>query len=119
MLKPQLASIAGNLLMRTDSYKASHWLQYPPNTQTVFSYVEARGGAFGHSLFFGLQAYLAEYLTKAVTEDEVTQAAAFFRTSRMACCASCHGPMLGSTMILSFGSRYFSTKAVTPISLSF
>ena len=79
MLKPQLAALAGNLLLRTDSYKASHWLQYPPGTRRVFSYVEARGGLFTHSLFFGLQAYLAEYLSRPVISADVDQAAAFFR----------------------------------------
>jgi nicotinamide phosphoribosyltransferase len=79
MLKAQLDSIAGNLLLRTDSYKASHWLQYPPNTSRVFSYIESRGGLFTHSLFFGLQAYLAEYLSKPVTNADVDQAEAFFK----------------------------------------
>ncbi|HEY4370670.1 MAG TPA: nicotinate phosphoribosyltransferase [Burkholderiales bacterium] len=80
MLKPQLAALAGNLLLRTDSYKASHWLQYPPGTQRVFSYIEARGGLFTHGLFFGLQAYLAEYLSQPVTAAQVDQATAFFKT---------------------------------------
>ena len=31
-----------NLILNTDSYKASHWLQYPPNTEYVSFYVEAR-----------------------------------------------------------------------------
>ncbi|WP_323373096.1 nicotinamide phosphoribosyltransferase domain-containing protein [Pasteurella multocida] len=25
-----------NLILNTDSYKASHWLQYPPNTEYIF-----------------------------------------------------------------------------------
>ena len=33
-----------NLLLDTDSYKASHWLQYPPGTDATFFYVESRGG---------------------------------------------------------------------------
>ena len=40
-LKPALGS---NLLLRTDSYKASHWLQYPPGAEHAFSYIESRGG---------------------------------------------------------------------------
>ena len=32
-----------NPLLNTDSYKLSHYLQYPPGTVDVFSYVEARG----------------------------------------------------------------------------
>ena len=67
-----------NLLLRTDSYKASHWLQYPPGTQRVFSYVESRGGAFTHAVFFGLQAWLREYLSAPVTRDDVDEAAAVF-----------------------------------------
>lgn len=70
------SSLGNNLLLRTDSYKVSHWLQYPPGTQTVFSYIESRGGAFSHALFFGLQAYLREYLCSPVTVDDVDEAAA-------------------------------------------
>lgn len=70
------SSLGTNLLLRTDSYKVSHWLQYPPGTQTVFSYIESRGGAFSHSLFFGLQAYLREYLSTPVTVADVDEAAA-------------------------------------------
>lgn len=32
-----------NLILNTDSYKASHWLQYPPNTEYISYYIEARG----------------------------------------------------------------------------
>ena len=70
------SSLGSNLLLRTDSYKVSHWRQYPPGTQTVFSYIESRGGAFSHALFFGLQAYLREYLSTPVTVADVDEAAA-------------------------------------------
>ena len=33
-----------NIILNTDSYKPSHWFQYPPGTEKVFDYVEARGG---------------------------------------------------------------------------
>ncbi len=33
-----------NLILSTDSYKASHWLQYPPGTDHVYCYIESRGG---------------------------------------------------------------------------
>jgi nicotinamide phosphoribosyltransferase len=72
------SSFANNLLLRTDSYKASHWMQYPPGAQTVFSYVESRGGPFSHTVFFGLQAYLREYLSTPVTAADVDEAAAVF-----------------------------------------
>ena len=67
--------IARLLVLNTDSYKASHWLQYPPGTTTVFSYIEARGGTLPYTVFFGLQALLKEYLTKPVTADDVALAA--------------------------------------------
>ena len=49
-----------NLLLNTDSYKASHWLQYPPGTDATFFYVESRGGLHDRTVFFGLQAILKE-----------------------------------------------------------
>jgi len=32
-----------NLLLMTDSYKFTHWRQYPPGTERVYSYIESRG----------------------------------------------------------------------------
>jgi nicotinamide phosphoribosyltransferase len=70
-----LADIARLTVLNTDSYKVSHWLQYPPGTSHVFSYVESRGGAHERTLFFGLQYILKEYFTKTVTADDVALAA--------------------------------------------
>lgn len=67
-----------NMLLDTDSYKASHYLQYPPNTTKVFSYLESRGGRYTTTVFFGLQYILMEYLSKPITEEMVTEAATFF-----------------------------------------
>lgn len=44
-----------NLVLMTDSYKFTHWRQYPPGTQKVYSYIESRGGMFEDLVFFGLQ----------------------------------------------------------------
>ncbi len=63
-----------SLLTDVDSYKASHYLQYPTGTQYVSSYIEARGGDFDHMLFFGLQAYLKKYLSRAITLAEIDYA---------------------------------------------
>jgi nicotinamide phosphoribosyltransferase len=71
-------SLGRNPILRTDSYKASHWLQYPPGTTTVYSYVEARGGQFSHSVMFGLQAWLREYLAHPVTRENVEEATELF-----------------------------------------
>ena len=67
-----------NLILNTDSYKASHWLQYPPRTQATFFYVESRGGVYERTLFFGLQAILKEYLARPVTHAMVDEARDFF-----------------------------------------
>lgn len=67
-----------NLLLNTDSYKASHWLQYPPNTDAAFFYVESRGGLYDRTVFFGLQAILKEYLTKPITHADVDEARDIF-----------------------------------------
>ncbi len=56
----------GNLLLRTDSYKFTHWRQYPPGTERVYSYFESRGGKWQDVVFFGLQYYLKKYLQGAV-----------------------------------------------------
>ncbi len=63
-----------SLLTDVDSYKASHYLQYPPGTEYVSSYIEARGGDFDNMLFFGLQAYLKRYLSRAITLEEIDYA---------------------------------------------
>lgn len=65
-----------NFILNTDSYKTSHWVQYPPNTEYVSSYIEARGGngGFEDVLFFGLQAFLKEYLTKPISQQDIEEA---------------------------------------------
>jgi nicotinamide phosphoribosyltransferase len=67
-----------NLLLNTDSYKASHWLQYPPGTDATFFYVESRGGLYDRTVFFGLQALLKEYLAKPITHADVDTARDLF-----------------------------------------
>ncbi len=67
-----------NLICDTDSYKASHWLQFPPNTTSMFSYVESRGGHYPATVFFGLQYILKAYLAKPVEPWMVEEAEAFF-----------------------------------------
>jgi nicotinamide phosphoribosyltransferase len=67
-----------NLILQTDSYKFTHWKQYPPGTEFVYSYLESRGGMFGQTLFFGLQYYLKEYLSGSVVcEEDVSEAERF------------------------------------------
>ena len=62
-----------NLILNADSYKASHWLQYPPNSEYMSSYVEARKGDYD-VVFFGLQAYIKEYLQTPITTAHIDEA---------------------------------------------
>lgn len=51
------------------------WKQYPEGTEIVYSYIEARGGDLSDEvLFFGLQAFIKDYLLKPVTAAEVALA---------------------------------------------
>lgn len=68
-----------NIIFDCDSYKASHWLQYPQNTTNVFSYIESRGGRHDKTVMFGLQYYLKKYLTKSINIDDIDEAEAFFK----------------------------------------
>jgi len=65
-----------NICWLTDSYKVSHYRQYPPGSQRVFSYFEARRGAqFAEVVFFGLQYFLETYLAGTVVTAEKIAAA--------------------------------------------
>jgi nicotinamide phosphoribosyltransferase len=67
-----------NIIFDVDSYKASHWLQYPTKTTKVFSYIESRGGRHDHTVMFGLQYYLKEYLSEKITKCDIDEAQKFF-----------------------------------------
>lgn len=71
-----------NICWLTDSYKVSHYLQYPPGTSTVYSYFESRTGAtYPHTLFFGLQYWLKNYLAgPVVTREKIDQAESLFKS---------------------------------------
>jgi nicotinamide phosphoribosyltransferase len=66
-------------LFDTDAYKVSHYLQYPPNTSSMFSYIEARkGGEYDATIFFGLQYFLKEYLSYRVSMSDIEEAKEFY-----------------------------------------
>lgn len=65
-----------SILLNTDSYKASMFVQYPPKTETVYSYIESRGGKHNELVFFGLQAFIKEYLTDPITQEDIDEAEA-------------------------------------------
>lgn len=69
-----------NILLMTDSYKVSHWKQYPKGTTKVFSFLESRGGQYATTTFFGLSYIIKRYLSgPVVTQDKIEDAAAFFK----------------------------------------
>lgn len=72
-----------NIILNVDSYKASHYLQYPPKTTFVSSYIEARGGDFEQGIFFGLQMFIKDYLSTPITSDDVVEAKAIFEAHGM------------------------------------
>ena len=51
-----------NLVVETDSYKVSHWLQFPEETEETYYYIESRGGC-DELKFFGLQAIIKDLLS--------------------------------------------------------
>ena len=63
-----------NPILNSDSYKLSHWMQYPPGTDGMYSYVAARGGSASHVLFFGLQALLKDYFSQRLTLADIDEA---------------------------------------------
>ncbi|AFY62489.1 nicotinate phosphoribosyltransferase [Synechococcus sp. PCC 6312] len=67
-----------NLILDIDSYKASHWLQYPPQTTGLYAYIESRGGKYPETVFFGLQYILKRYLSQPVQAWMVEEAAEVF-----------------------------------------
>jgi len=63
-----------NPILLTDSYKYSHYKQYPPGTTKVYSYFESRGGDFDETLFFGLQYIIKKYMTTPITQIDIIEA---------------------------------------------
>ncbi len=66
-----------NLILMADSYKMSHYKQYPKNSEGYFGYIESRGGKFDATVFFGLQIFLKKYLSKPITLDMIDEAETF------------------------------------------
>lgn len=70
-----------NMLFDTDSYKLSHYSQYPEGTQYVSSYVEPRSawGQIDKVMFFGLQMELAKLAGCVVTQAMLDEATPFLK----------------------------------------
>ncbi|MEP4638763.1 MAG: nicotinamide phosphoribosyltransferase domain-containing protein, partial [Yoonia sp.] len=70
-----------NILFDTDSYKLSHFSQYPEGTQFVSSYVEPRRawGQIDKVMFFGLQIELAKLAGRVITQAMLDEAVPFLK----------------------------------------
>ena len=63
-----------NIIINTDNYKHCHYPLYPPGTEYVSSYIEARGGEFPVNMFVGLQAFIREFLMHPITLEDIDEA---------------------------------------------
>jgi nicotinamide phosphoribosyltransferase len=64
-----------NIITLSDSYKFTHWKQYPKKTNKVYAYFESRGGEFPGTIFFGLQYFLKQYFEgQVVTKEKIDYA---------------------------------------------
>ena len=70
-----------NPILTSDSYKYSHFQQYPKGTERVYSYIEARGTNlnpnFSEVVMFGLQKYIKDQLLTPITKRDVEEAKLF------------------------------------------
>jgi len=77
-----------NPILGTDSYKLSHWWQYPADAEIVYSHLMSRGGFWKHTLFSGLQGILLQHFvgnvfTMADVEDARKKCLAHFGNDRV------------------------------------
>jgi nicotinamide phosphoribosyltransferase len=63
--------LSHNIILNVDSYKVSMKWQYPAGTTGVYSYIESRGGRYDRTVFFGLQAFIKEYLLEPITQADI------------------------------------------------
>lgn len=63
-----------SIILNSDSYKYSQYNQYPPGTEYVYSYIESRGGKWDKTVYFGLQAFIKEYLMNPITKEDIDEA---------------------------------------------
>nr|XP_009292044.2 uncharacterized protein si:dkey-145c18.2 [Danio rerio] len=79
-----------NILLATDSYKVTHYNQYPPNTSKMYSYFECREKKanpnkprkirYDTTVFYGLQYVLHKYFKgQVVTLEKIQEAKEVYR----------------------------------------
>lgn len=60
-----------SIITLTDSYKLSHFNQYPHNTDIVHSYLIPRSTEYDKIVFFGLHYYIKKYLKTPITQRNI------------------------------------------------
>jgi nicotinamide phosphoribosyltransferase len=93
-----------NPLFKSDSYKLSHWLQYPHNTSKYFGYGEARGGKYKQSLMFGMEILLQHNLSKPIKVEHIQEMEEF---------AALHGEPFNKTGWMHIVNKYGGYWPVT------
>lgn len=63
-----------NPIIKTDSYKYSHFGMMPPGATRTSAYVEARRGPWAETVFTGLQALLKTDFATPITREDVEEA---------------------------------------------
>lgn len=67
-----------SLILATDSYKLSHWPQYPKNTTNIFSYIESRGCSYSDDvMYIGHQPFIKDFLSTPFTLEDILVAEKF------------------------------------------
>ncbi|UNY46988.1 nicotinamide phosphoribosyl transferase [Cronobacter phage LPCS28] len=62
-----------NLCLNTDSYKVTHWLQFPVGATHSSYYIESRGGEYDELMFAGIT-FVQRVLEKGITVADVKRA---------------------------------------------
>lgn len=62
-----------NLCLNTDSYKVTHWKQFPEGATHASYYVESRGGQYDELMVAGIK-FLVTVLEAGITVDDVNRA---------------------------------------------
>jgi nicotinamide phosphoribosyltransferase len=75
----QTFNTMSNPILCSDGYKFTHWLQYPEDTEYVYSYMESRGGKFDKTTVFGIQYYTNLLSQIRITQEHIDEAEEFCR----------------------------------------
>lgn len=62
-----------NLCLNTDSYKVTHWLQFPEGATHSSYYIESRGGEYDELMLAGIK-FIQKVLEKGITVEDVERA---------------------------------------------